>query len=171
MANINPYFNYLREVLGIKDVFVSQALLRKISDQLSSADRSAAIQLLVPASRTHQESQLLDKIKRAIEAKVTKTTSVGIQGISGQIKSLQISAYIPTYFIIFGGDLLSSDLKSKDWNRGILKTDIPSCAWMWTYALSEMEALSPEQQSKRMQLKQVVWSDIQKIISSTINKL
>ena len=164
----NIEITYLKEVLGIKGIFLSASLIQEVKKSLAFATQTATIQLLVPANRTHQESQLLDKIKQAIKAKVKKSTSVEVQKISGQIKSLQVSTVIPTYLIIFGEDLLSSDLKSKDWNRGIFKTDLQSCTWMWTYALSEMQALSPEQQSKCTQLKQTVWNDIKSVLSTCL---
>ena len=159
MTNKNVYFSYLKNVLGIKGVLVSEALSYQLSKRLSSV---ASIQLIVPIDRTSGETQLLDKIKKAVEDTIAHPKIfVEVQEIAGLIQSLQISPSLPTYFIFLGESLLAPEVKSK-WSRGDVKTDIRKCAWMWTHSLSEISSAGSDQ--KCMHLKQTVWKDIKKII-------
>ena len=158
MLNRSAYFSYLRDVLGVKGVFVPEALSYQLSKQLSS---TASLQLIVPTNKTSQETQLLYKIKKATEEALSHPkVFVEIQEVAGQIQSLQMFPSIPTYFILLGESLLCPELKNK-WSRGAIKTDIQKCAWMWTHSLNEI--LSADSDQKCMHLKQTVWKDIKNI--------
>ena len=155
----NSYFLYLRDVLGIKGIFVPEDLSFQLSKRLLSV---ASVQFVVPTDRTSQETQLLYKIKKATEEAISNLEIlVEIQEVTGQIQSLQMSPSIPTYFILFGESLLASELKNK-WDRGVFKTDIPKCTWMWTHSLNKISSASSDQ--KCIHLKQTVWKDIKNII-------
>ncbi len=158
MVNRNAYFSYLKDVLGVKGVFVPEALSYQLSRQISSV---ASVQLVVSVDRTSQENQLLYKIKKATEEAISHPKIfVEVQEIAGQIQSLQMFPSIPTYFILLGESLLSPELKDK-WSRGAIKTDIQKCTWVWTYSLNEI--LSAGSDQKCMHLKQTVWKDIKNI--------
>ena len=158
MTDKTAYFSYLRDVLGIKGVLASEALSCELSKHFLSI---ASIQLIVPMDKTSQETQLLCKIKKAIEEAVSHPKIfVEIQEIARQIQDLQISPFIPTYFILLGESLLASKLKNK-WDRGVVKTD-QKCIWMWTYSLNEISSTDSDQEC--MHLKQTVWKDIKNII-------
>ena len=155
MRDQSSYFFYLREVLGIKGIIASETLSYQLSKKLSSI---ASVQFVVPTDRTPQETQLLYKMKKATEETISNPKIlVEIQEMTGQIQNLQISPSTSTYFILLGESLLNLHLKNK-WGRGIVKTDIPKCAWIWTHSLKEI--LSADSDQKRLYLKQIVWKDI-----------
>ena len=159
MKDKGAYFSYLKDVLGIKGILASEALSYHLSKRLSLV---ASVQLVVPIDKASQETQLLDKIKKATEEAISNPKiSVEIQEIIGQVQSLQISPSIPTYFILLGESLLTPKLKNK-WSRGIVKTDVPKCHWIWTHSLNEISSADSDQ--KCMHLKQTVWKDIKNII-------
>ena len=111
----NSYFLYLRDVLGIKGIFVPEDLSFQLSKRLLSV---ASIQFVVPTDRTREETQLLYKIKKATEEAISNLEIlVEIQEVTGQIQSLQMSPSIPTYFILLGESLFVPRLKNK-WSRG-----------------------------------------------------
>ena len=161
----NSYFSYLEDVLGVKGILVSEALSYQISQRLLSI---ASLQLVVPADRASQETQLLDRIKKAIEELISSSKIfVEIQEVNGQIQSLQLFPSIPTYFILLGADLLTPQLVNK-WDRGVVKADVSKCTWVWTHSLNEISSADSEQ--KCLHLKQIVWKDIKNIMNRCLGE-